>query len=41
MIHTCKLHDIDPQGLLADVLAHLADHTMASLAALLLWNWKR
>ena len=39
LIQTAKLNDIDPQAWLADVLARIADHKIADLAALLPWNW--
>jgi hypothetical protein len=41
LIHTAKLNDIDPQAWLADVLARIADHRIADLAALLPWHWAR
>jgi transposase len=40
LIHTAKLNGVDPQAWLADVLARIADHKMADLAALLPWNWR-
>jgi transposase len=40
LIQTCKLNDVDPQAWFADVLARIADHKIADLAALLPWNWK-
>lgn len=39
LIHTAKLNDVDPQAWLADVLARIADHRLADLAALLPWHW--
>ena len=39
LIQTAKLNDVDPQAWLADVLARIADHKAADLAALLPWNW--
>src|SRR6185312_7226912 len=33
LIVTAKLNDVDPQAWLADVLARIADHKMADLAA--------
>jgi hypothetical protein len=33
-----RLNGIDPQAWLADVLARIADHKIADLAALLPWN---
>jgi hypothetical protein len=41
LIQTAKLNDLDPQAWLADVLARIADHKIADLAALLPWNWRR
>ena len=41
LIHTAKLNNVDPQAWLADVLARIADHKIADLAALLPWNWRR
>jgi transposase len=41
LIQTAKLNDVDPRAWLADVLARIADHKMADLAALLPWNWRR
>ncbi|MGE0447492.1 MAG: IS66 family transposase [Vicinamibacterales bacterium] len=41
LIHTAKLNDVDPQAWLADVLARIADHRLADLAALLPWHWAR
>jgi transposase len=38
LIQTCRLNDVDPQAWLADVLARIADHKAADLAALLPWN---
>ena len=40
LIQTAKLNDVDPQAWLADVLARIADHKIADLAALLPWNWR-
>jgi transposase len=40
LIQTCKLNNVDPQAWLADVLAHIPDHKITDLAALLPWNWK-
>jgi transposase len=40
LIQTCRLNDVDPQAWLADVLARIADHKAADLAALLPWNWR-
>jgi transposase len=39
LIHTAKLNDVDPRAWLADVLARIADHRFADLAALLPWRW--
>ena len=41
LIQTAKLNGVDPQAWLADVLARIADHKIADLAALLPWNWRR
>jgi transposase len=35
LIQTARLNDVDPQAWLADVLARIADHKIADLAALL------
>ncbi len=40
LIETAKLNAVDPQAWLADVLARIADHRIADLAALLPWNWR-
>ena len=40
-IQTARLNDVDPQAWPADVLARIADHKIADLAALLPWNWRR
>lgn len=39
LIQTARLNDVDPQAWLADVLARIADHRIADLAAFLPWNW--
>ena len=39
LIQSAKLNNVDPQAWLADVLARIADHKIAALAALLPWNW--
>jgi hypothetical protein len=39
LIYTAKLNNVDPQARLADVLARIADHRLADLAALLPWRW--
>jgi hypothetical protein len=39
LIRTARLNNVDPQAWLADVLTRIADHKIADLAALLLWNW--
>jgi hypothetical protein len=41
LIQTARLNDVDPQAWLADMLARIADHKIADLAALLPWNWRR
>jgi transposase len=41
LIQTAKLNNVDPQAWLADVLAHIADHKITDLAALLPCNWRR
>lgn len=40
LIQTCRLNDIDPQAWLADVLARIANHPIASLDELLPWKWQ-
>jgi hypothetical protein len=39
LIQTAKLNDVDPQAWLAAVLARIADHPAADLAALPPWRW--
>ena len=39
LIQTAKLHEVDPQAWLADVLARIADHPATRLDELLPWNW--
>ena len=39
LIQTCRLHDVDPQAWLADVLARINDHAIHRLDELLPWNW--
>ena len=41
LIMTAKLHDIDPQAWLADVLARINDHPIHRLDELLPWNWRK
>lgn len=41
LIRTARFNDVDPRAWLADVLARIADHKAADLAALLPWNWRR
>ena len=41
LIVTAKMHDVDPQAWLADVLARIADHSSQRLDELLPWNWKQ
>ena len=38
--HVQRLHHVDPQASLADVLARIADHKITGLIALLPWNWR-
>ena len=38
---TAKLNDIDPQALLADVLARSPDHPVKRISELLPWRWRR
>jgi transposase len=40
LIHTARLHDVDPRAWLADVLARINDHAIHRLDQLLPWNWK-
>jgi transposase len=40
LIQTAKLNHVDPQAWLTDVLARIAEHTIARLADLLPWNWR-
>jgi transposase len=37
---TAKLNDVDPQAWLPDVLARMADTSMARLHQLLPWAWR-
>ena len=39
MITTCRLNDVDPKALLADVLARIADLPTSRLHELLPWEW--
>ena len=40
LIMTCELHDINPQGYLADILIRLANgHPSSDIDSLLPWNW--
>jgi transposase len=39
LIYSARLNDVDPRAWLADVLARIADHRIADLAALLPWHW--
>jgi transposase len=39
-ITTCRLNDVDPKAWLADVLARIADLSVARLHELLPWEWK-
>ena len=41
LIQTCRLHDVDPQAWLADVLARINDHAALRLDELLPWNWRK
>jgi transposase len=41
LVSTAKLHDIDPEAWLADVLRRINDHPAARLDDLLPWNWKK
>lgn len=41
LIMSAKLHNIDPQAWLADVLARVADTPVSRLEQLLPWNWTR
>jgi len=40
LIVTAKMNNIDPQALLADVLARIAEHPASRLDELLPWNWR-
>jgi hypothetical protein len=40
LIESAKLAGVDPKAWLADVLAHIADHPVHQIHALLPWNWK-
>jgi transposase len=40
LIVTAKMNDVDPQALLADVLARIAEHPVHRLDDLLPWNWR-
>ena len=40
MITTCRLNDVDPKALLADVFARIADLPASRLHELLPWQWK-
>ena len=36
---TAKMHGLNPQAYLADILGRIADHPSRQLDALLPWNW--
>jgi hypothetical protein len=39
-VQTCRLHDVDPQAWLADVLSRIAECPVSKLYELLPWNWQ-
>ena len=39
VIETAKMHGLNPQAYLADILGRIADHPSRQLDALLPWNW--
>ena len=40
IIETAKLHDLNPQAYLTDILGRINDHKINSLDELLPWNWR-
>jgi transposase len=39
LVETAKLNGLDPEACLRDILAHIADHPINRIDALLPWNW--
>jgi transposase len=39
LIETAKLHDIDPQAWLTDLLTRIADHKITKLDELMPWRY--
>jgi transposase len=39
LIETAKLHGLNPEAYLADILARINDHMINQLDQLLPWNW--
>ena len=39
LITTAKMNNVDPQAWLADILARIASHPVASIEKLMPWNW--
>ena len=40
IIETAKLHDLNPQAYLTDILGRINDHKINALDELLPWNWR-
>jgi hypothetical protein len=40
LIVMAKMHEVDSQAWLADLLARIADHPARKLDELMPWNWK-
>ncbi len=40
LIETAKMNEVNPEVLLADVIARIADHPINRIRELLPWTWK-
>lgn len=41
LIESARLNAIDPEAWLADVIARIADHSIARIDELLPWKWEK